>query len=42
MENSDNIKSTMDLVTGFGLLVFRHPNQLEPYTNNLYARYNQI
>lgn len=31
---------SIDLITGFGWLVFKHPNLLEPNTDKLYAKYN--
>ncbi|XP_060833475.1 condensin complex subunit 1 [Rhopalosiphum padi] len=38
IENTDNLETVIDLVSGFGWLVFRHPNLLEPCTDKLYAR----
>lgn len=42
MENTENSDQTIDLVTGFGWLVVRHPNLMEPFTDNLYARYRHL
>lgn len=38
IENGDNFVTVVDLVSGFGWLVYRHPNVLEPCTDKLYAR----
>lgn len=31
---------SIDLITGFGWLVLKHPNLLEPNTDKLYAKYS--
>lgn len=36
--NADNLETAIDLVSGFGWLVFRHPNLMEPCTDKLYAK----
>ncbi|CAH1732771.1 unnamed protein product [Aphis gossypii] len=38
IENSDNFEIVIDLVSGFGCLIFKHPNLLEPCIDKLYAR----
>ncbi|XP_050420511.1 condensin complex subunit 1 [Adelges cooleyi] len=38
MEKSEDSATRIDLVIGFGSLVFKHPNLMEPYTDRLYAR----
>ncbi|CAI6344316.1 unnamed protein product [Macrosiphum euphorbiae] len=36
--NTDNLETAIDLVSGFGWLVFKHPNLMEPCTDKLYAK----
>ncbi|VVC36201.1 Hypothetical protein CINCED_3A010242 [Cinara cedri] len=38
MENTENSDQTIDLIIGFGWLVVRHPNLMEPFTDKIYAR----
>lgn len=42
IETSDILDTSIDLITGFSWLVFRHPNVLEPCTDKLFARYTNL
>lgn len=38
MENTKSSVQTIDLITGYGWLVARHPNLMEPFSDQIYAR----
>lgn len=38
IETSDDYTMRVDLIVGFGWLLFKHPNLMTPFTDKLYAR----
>jgi len=42
MDESQNAQISIDLISGFGSLVFKHPNLMEPCTDKLYNRYTHL